>query len=135
MKLVVALIPPERLDAVQEVVDDPGTSIVAVSQVGDVREPRLRAVYRGAQYAVPRPRLRVEIAVVNEALVPSLVTNLRQAVALAESGREGSGDVLVMPLDECVRIVREYEHPVVQEEPPDAERKRADESTRARLGH
>jgi nitrogen regulatory protein PII len=135
MKLVVALIPPERLDAVQGVVDDPAASIVAVSQVGDVREPRLRAVYRGAQYAVPRPRLRVEIAVVNEALVPSLVSALRQAVALGESGREGCGDVLVIPLDECVRIVREYDSPLLQEEPLDSERKRAEEAARPRLGH
>jgi nitrogen regulatory protein PII len=134
MKLIVALIPPERLDAIQEVVTDPATSLVAVTQAGDVREPRLKAVYRGASYAVPRPRLRVEIAVVNEALVPSLVTAIRLAGALGDSGREACGDVLVMPLDECVRIVRD--HSASREEHPDPDRELASESdARPTLGH
>ena len=121
MKLVVALIPPERLEAVQEVVDDPAASIVSVSEVGDVREPRLKAFYRGGEYAVPRPRLRVEIAVINEGLVPTLVSALRQAAATKEPGRQGCGDVLVMPLDECVRIVRESGVPPEEQPDPESE--------------
>jgi nitrogen regulatory protein P-II 1 len=134
MKLVVALIPPERLEAVQEVVDDPAASIVAVSEVGDVREPRLKAFYRGGEYAVARPRMRVEIAVVNEALVPSLVNAIRQAASTGETGRHGCGDVLVIPLDECVRIVREQCGP--QEGRPDGEREPEEEAVaRPPLGH
>jgi len=115
MKLVVAVIPPERLGAVQDPVDDPAASIVAVSQVGDMRKPRLKAFYRGGEFEVPRPRLRLEIAVVNEALVASVVNAILLAGVTSESGCQSCGDVLVMPLDECVRIVQEYGRPSPQE--------------------
>jgi nitrogen regulatory protein PII len=107
MKLVVAVIPPNRLEAVQEAVSEPAASIVAVTEVIDVRGPRLRGVFRGVEFAAPRPGLRLEIAVVNETRVLPIVNAIRRAGVAPEAGRHACGDVLVLPLEECERIVRD----------------------------
>ena len=125
MKLIVALIRPERLEAVQQALDEPGVGIVAVSQAVDAREPCAQAFYRGLPVRLPRPRLRLEVVVVNEALVEWAKAAIARAGAVAHPDRTDYGDILVMPLDEHVRVSRAPhgapapdEHEPVASEPP-----------------
>ncbi len=105
MKLVVAVISPERLEPVQAVLKDAAVSVVTVSDVRDIDAVRPNAFYRGAELALPEPRLRLEMVVEDEAAVPSLVNAIRVAAAPSESGRRACGSVLVIPL-EWERVVR-----------------------------
>lgn len=107
MKLIVAVIRPEKLEAVQEALDEPGVGLVAVSQAVDPREPCPRSYYRGLPIRVPRPRLRIEIVVVNEALLGWAKGAIARASTSNERDRVGDGDILVMPLDDHVRISRQ----------------------------
>ncbi len=90
MKLIVATIRPERLDAVQEA-------------LGEVQVFRLTA--GDVQALVPQPdgpprlepRVRLEIAV-NEPFVEPTIG------ALVRGARPGDGHVMVLPLADVVRI-------------------------------
>lgn len=97
MKLVVAVIPPERLQPVQAVLDEDAVSAVTVSEVTDLRARGPNGFYRGAELALPQPRLRLELVVEDDGKVASLVSAVRVAAA--------PGGVLVIPL-EWERVVR-----------------------------
>ena len=98
----------------QEALTGPGVCLLSVSQASDVREPGPRARYRGLEVRVARPRLRLEVVVINEALVQWAVGNMARAAATNDAQRLGDGDILIIPLDEHVRIAA-----VSQEERPD----------------
>ena len=104
MKVIVAFVRPEKMEALQEELDEPGVGLVAVSQAVDPREPCARSRYRGLAVRLPRPRLRVEVVVVNEALLGWAVDTIARAAASGDGERLGSGDILVMPLDDHIRI-------------------------------
>jgi nitrogen regulatory protein PII len=104
MKLIVATIRPEKLEAVQEALDEPGVSLLAVSQAVDPREPCQRAFYRGLEVRHPRARLRIEVVVMNEALVEWAISAIARSGSSCDRERRGDGDILVMPLNEHVRI-------------------------------
>jgi nitrogen regulatory protein P-II 1 len=104
MKLLVAMIRPERLEAVQETLHEPGVCLLAVSWAADPREPCARERYRGLEVRLPRPRLRIEVVVVNEALVDWAVGAIARAGSSREPVLQGDGDILVIPVDDHVRI-------------------------------
>jgi nitrogen regulatory protein PII len=104
MKLLVAMIRPEMLEAVQEALDEPGVCLLAVSRAADPREPCARERYRGLEVRLPWPRLRIEVVVVNEALVDWAVNTIARAASSPDAARQGNGDILVMPVDDHVRI-------------------------------
>ena len=120
MKLVVGIIRPERLESVKEAL---GAASVFRLTVSDVQgfsgedEPapsaaspgasggsRAAAAYAGAAAAAPRAvrKVKLEIAV-NESFVEPTVRAIARAAKL-DGGRPGDGKVLVLPLEECVRI-------------------------------
>ncbi len=101
MKLIVASIRPDRLEAVQASLDEPGVSLLSVIQAIDPRAPGQRESYRGLEVRLPQPRLRVEIVVVNEALVERTVDAVARAAAAGPGSRErtSDGDILVVPLE------------------------------------
>jgi nitrogen regulatory protein PII len=104
MKLIVGFIRPEKLEAVQQALDEPGVGLVAVSQALDTREPCATSFYRGLPVRIPRARLRIEVVVVNEVLLGWATRAIARAGSSSESDRLGDGDILVMPLDDHVRI-------------------------------
>jgi nitrogen regulatory protein PII len=98
MKLVIAVISAEKLDAVREALPEPDAYVFYVNLVGDVREP-IHNFYRGGHYTEPKPRLRVEIVVVNEMLLDEVVGSV-----LGATGSDGGGNIFVLPLEDWVRI-------------------------------
>src|ERR671939_253638 len=97
MKLVVAIIRPEKLEAVQAALNQRDVYLMTVSDVrGCGRQRGYTEVYRGQEIQVRLlPKLKLEIAV-NEAIV--------HAARTPETGQIGDGKIFVLPLDDCVRI-------------------------------
>jgi nitrogen regulatory protein P-II 1 len=116
LKLVVGVIRPERLEAVKEALGEAKVFRLTVSDVqsvagADERNPettttsRAAAAYAGASPAAapgPLRKVKLEIAV-NESFVEPTVRAIARAARL-DGGTPGDGKVLVLPLDECVRI-------------------------------
>ncbi len=102
MKLIVAMIRPSRLDEVKESLRSAGVAGMTVSEIqGFGRQRGHTEVYRGAEYQVDFvPKVRVEvIAEDDEADVV-----LKTIIEAARTGRIGDGKVMVMPIEQLVRI-------------------------------
>jgi nitrogen regulatory protein P-II 2 len=105
MKLVVAIIRPEKLEAVQEELNKCDVYLMTVSDVrGCGRQRGYTEQYRGTQFQVRLlPKVKLEIAV-NDAFVEPTIEAVVQAARTGETGQIGDGKIFVLPLDDCVRI-------------------------------
>ncbi|HKB40137.1 MAG TPA: P-II family nitrogen regulator [Gemmataceae bacterium] len=104
MKLIIAIIRPEQLETVRAALHEPEACLLCASEVmGDGREPGFIEIYRGREVRVPRPKLRLEIAV-SDALVQGTVEAISRAASTGVPGHRGHGNVFVMQLDGCIRI-------------------------------
>jgi nitrogen regulatory protein P-II 1 len=102
MKKVEAVIRPERLQAVQDAMDDLGTSGLTVTEVlGCGAQRGYTETYRGARANISLQRkVKVE-AVVGDSLVDSVVNAISGA---ARTGEVGDGKIFVTTVDEAIRI-------------------------------
>jgi nitrogen regulatory protein P-II 1 len=103
MKLIIAIIQPDKLDEVHQALIAAEIIRITVSRVtghGQQEDPEL---YRGEE-VVPGliPKVRLEIAV-NEAFVEPTVNAILGAAKHAE-GTIGDGKILILPLEEVIRI-------------------------------
>jgi nitrogen regulatory protein P-II 1 len=105
MKLVVAIIRPERLEAVQNALNASDVYLMTVSDVrGCGRQRGYTEVYRGTQFQVRLlPKVKLEIAV-NDAFVDATIEAIVHAARTPETGQIGDGKIFVLPLEDCVRI-------------------------------
>lgn len=102
MKLVVALIQPEKLPAVKKALFDREVFKMTVSNViGCGQQKGFTETYRGVIHEVNLlKKIRLEIAV-NEDYVQPTIEAIIQG---ARSGKIGDGKIFVLPLERCVRI-------------------------------
>jgi nitrogen regulatory protein P-II 2 len=99
MKLIIAMIRPEKLAAVQAALTEQEACLMSVSEVlGDGREPGCTGMYRGVEFRVQRPKLRLEIAV-DDWVVEGAVETIMRAGSTSSSGQIGDCKVFVMQLD------------------------------------
>src|SRR4051812_12633014 len=105
MKMVVAIIRPERLEAVQEALNKHDVYLMTVTDVrGCGRQRGYTEVYRGTEFQVRLlPKLKLEIAV-NDAFVEATVEALVHAARSSTTGKVGDGKIFVLPLEDCIRI-------------------------------
>src|SRR5437764_1154488 len=105
MKLVVAIIRPERLEAVQAALNERDVYLMTVSDVrGCGRQRGYTEVYRGTEIEVRLlPKLKLEIAV-NDAFVDVTVEAIVHAARTPDTGQIGDGKIFVLSLEDCVRI-------------------------------
>jgi nitrogen regulatory protein P-II 1 len=105
MKMVVAIIRPERLEAVQAALNQHDVYLMTVSDVrGCGRQRGYTEVYRGTEIRVRLlPKVKLEIAV-NEAFVEATVESIVHAARTPETGQIGDGKIFILPLEDCVRI-------------------------------
>jgi nitrogen regulatory protein PII len=103
MKLIIAIIRPEQLEAVREAVEEAEACLLSISQAGDGQT--LSGSYRGIEFRVAQPRLRLEIAVVNEKLLRTTIEGIARAGSRDALARI-NGSLFVLPLDEYVPIVK-----------------------------
>lgn len=100
MKLIIAILPSDRVEAVQEALSEFEICLMLAYHVGDLRNPVVKS-YRGSEYREARPRIRVDIALVNEHLTDDAVEAIRRAALLDGVGHFGDCNILVMPLDDA----------------------------------
>jgi len=103
MKLIIAIIQPDKLEEVHQALVDNEVFRVTVSRCtghGQQQDPDL---YRG-QEVTPTllPKVRLEIAV-NEDFVKPTVDAILKAARHGE-GEIGDGKILIQPLEEVIRI-------------------------------
>ncbi|MFW5883586.1 MAG: P-II family nitrogen regulator [Verrucomicrobiota bacterium] len=102
MKLITAIIKPNKLDAVKEALADAGVDGMTVTEVkGFGRQKGHTEIYRGSEYTVDfLPKVKLEIATPDESV--RKVTDAIQKTAA--SGKIGDGKIFVSPLDSVIRI-------------------------------
>ena len=102
MKLITAIIKPQKLDAVKEALVAQGITGMTVSEAkGFGRQLGLTEVYRGAQYKVDLiPKIRLEV------LVSSKVADkaIEIIVNAARTGSIGDGKVWATAVDSVTRV-------------------------------
>ena len=102
MKLVVAIVKPFKVEDVKEALQDVGVAGLTVSEArGFGRQRGHTEVYRGAEYQVEfLPKSRIEV-MVEDTQVDGVVDAI---VSSARTGKIGDGKIVVLPLDDVVRI-------------------------------
>ncbi len=102
MKMVVAIIRDNRLEAVTRALGEAGFGSMTVTEVRGRGEQRgVRQEYRGAEYVIDLlPRIRIEVAV-HDTAVERVVDLVCEA---ARMGEPGDGKVFIQPLDDAVRV-------------------------------
>ena len=106
MKLIIAIIPPERLEAVQDalqaVLDESDHYRLTVETVEGHGAQRGEVEYFRGQPVRPLlvPKLQVTIGVNDQYVEPAVQAIIRGA----RTGQVGDGKIFVIPLEECVRI-------------------------------
>jgi nitrogen regulatory protein PII len=104
MKYVIAIIQPQKLDAVREALSGTGIAGVTVSDVqGYGRQKGHTEVYRGHEYTVSFVRkVKLEIAC-DSNKVDTIVESITRAAKTGD-GKIGDGKVFVLDLADAVRI-------------------------------
>jgi len=105
MKLIIALIQPNRLEAVKQALADVEVFRLTVMDVqGFGRQRGQTEVYRGHELAVNLVRkVQLMIAVNDNFLEPTIEAILRGG-RTGSSGEIGDGKIFVLPLEDCIRI-------------------------------
>jgi len=102
MKMIIAVVQPEKLDTVKEALFHAEVHKMTVSRVrGCGTQMGFTEHYRGQVHSVNLlEKVRFEIAV-NDDYVEATVHAIVKA---AKSGNIGDGKIFVMPLEQCIRI-------------------------------
>jgi nitrogen regulatory protein PII len=102
VKLLKAIIRPEKVDDVQEAVLGAGVPGLTITEVrGHGKQKGHTAVYRGQEYAVSLlPKLQVEV-VVPDHLAEDVTLAIMEA---AKTGSIGDGRVFIIPVEQSFRI-------------------------------
>jgi nitrogen regulatory protein PII len=105
MKMVMAIIRHERLQEVQDVLDECGVSGVTVTEVKGCGAQRgYTEQYRGTAVNISlRPRLKVE-AVMRAEIVDRVVEMMAAAARSGERGEIGDGKIFVLDVEQAIRI-------------------------------
>jgi nitrogen regulatory protein P-II 1 len=102
MKLVIAYIQPERLNAVKQALYEREVYKMSVTNaLGCGQQKGYHETYRGADIEVNLlKKVRLEIAVNDEYVEPTV----EGVIAGARTGKIGDGKIFIQDLSECIRI-------------------------------
>lgn len=102
MKMVVAYIRPDRLNAVKQALFQANIGKISVmNALGCGEEPKYFENYRGVDAEVDlHKRIRLEIIITE----PFLEKCVGAIVEGAQTGAVGDGKIFVLPIDNCIRI-------------------------------
>jgi nitrogen regulatory protein P-II 1 len=105
MKLIIAIIQPNRLEAVKAALTEVEVFRLTVMDVqGFGRQKGQTEVYRGHEFSVNLLRkVRLEIGV-NDNFVEPTIAAIIKGGRSGERGEIGDGKIFVLPLDDCIRI-------------------------------
>ncbi len=102
MKLIIAYIQPEKLNDVKQALYAAEVYKMSVTNaLGCGQQKGYHETYRGVEVEVNLlKKVRLEIAVNDNFVEPTM----KAIVQGARTGKIGDGKILVLPLDQCVRI-------------------------------
>jgi nitrogen regulatory protein P-II 1 len=102
MKMVKAIIKPERFEFVKKALEDKGFNGMTITEVNGRGEQKgISLEYRGGLMTVDLlPKVQIEIAV-RDSDTDSLITTIIES---ARTGKIGDGKIFVMPLEKSIRI-------------------------------
>ena len=105
MKMIEAIIQPQRLEAVKEALAEVQIFRLTVSDVqGFGRQKGHKEVFRGHEYTVNLLRkIKLQIAVDEDQVDPTAAA-IAKAARTGEEGQIGDGKIFILPLEDVVRI-------------------------------
>jgi nitrogen regulatory protein P-II 1 len=109
MKMIIAIIRPERLEAVEEalggVLDEGDHYRITIDTVeGRGRQEGEVELFRGQEVRVRNVQKTRITLCVNDAYVEKTIAAIQQGARTEPHGAVGDGKIFVMPLEEVVRI-------------------------------
>lgn len=105
MKLIIAIIQPNKLEAVKAALTEVEVFRLTVMDVqGFGRQKGHTELYRGHEFSVNLLRkVQLQIAV-NEEFVEPTIEAIIKGGRSGPQGEIGDGKIFVLPLDDCIRI-------------------------------
>ena len=102
MKLIKAVVRPNKVDDIKEALDKVHVSGLTVTEVrGHGRQKGHKTVYRGKEYNVTLlPKMEVEVVVPDDAVD----STIQAIVSAARTGEIGDGRIFVTPVESVYRI-------------------------------
>jgi len=102
MKLIIAIVQPEKLTDVKQALTEAKVGKMTVSSViGCGAQGGYHESYRGAETDITLlDKVRFEIAVNDDFVKPAIDAIIKSA----RSGKIGDGKIFVVPLEECIRV-------------------------------
>jgi len=102
MKIVIAVIKPDRLEAVKQELYKADVNLITVSEVlGHGRQMGVTEVYRGVKEMGNLLRKIQLFIAVNDTFVEPTI---KAIIKGGKTGEIGDGKIFVLPLEECIRI-------------------------------
>jgi nitrogen regulatory protein P-II 1 len=109
MKLIKAIIKPERFEVVKKALEDKGLTGMTVTEVqGRGEQKGITLEYRGKTMTVDMlPKIQIEI-IVRDHEAEDLITTI---IGAARTGKIGDGKIFVLPVETAIRVrTGEMEH-------------------------
>ena len=102
MKLIKAIIKPERFEAVKKALEDKGVTGMTIMEVqGRGEQKGITLEYRGKTMIVDMlPKIQIEI-IVRDNEADDLITTI---IGAAKTGKIGDGKIFVLPVDTAIRV-------------------------------
>ena len=102
MKLIKAIVRPNKVDDVREALEELNISGMTVTEVrGHGKQKGHTAIYRGKEYNVSLlPKMEIELVVTDDMADDAV----KAIIAAARTGEIGDGRVFVMPVGQSYRI-------------------------------
>ena len=105
MKLIIAIIQPNRLEAVKAALADVEVFRLTVMDVqGFGRQQGHTEVYRGHEFTVNLVRKVQLMIAVNDQFLEPTIDAIIKGGRTGTSGEVGDGKIFVLPLEDCIRI-------------------------------
>jgi nitrogen regulatory protein P-II 1 len=102
MKIIIAVIKPDRLEAVKQELYKAEVNLITVSEVlGHGRQMGVTEVYRGVKEMGNLLRKIQLFIAVNDTFVEPTI---KAIIKGGKTGEIGDGKIFVLPLEECIRI-------------------------------
>ena len=102
MKLVIAIIRPEKLADVKKELSDVSVNLMTVvNAIGSGRQKGYPETYRGVKHEIKLlKKVELQISVNDDYVEPTIKAIVRGA----KTGNTGDGKIFVIPIEECIRI-------------------------------
>jgi nitrogen regulatory protein P-II 2 len=105
MKLIIAIIQPNRLEAVKAALAEVEVFRLTVMDVqGFGRQRGHTEVFRGHEYAVNLVRKVQLMIAVNDQFMQPTIDAILKGGRTGPAGEVGDGKIFILPLEDCIRI-------------------------------